>query len=589
VTTSRESHQKQKTLAAERKASKPNADEIARAKKLWERLRVKSNVPKEERQTLVDQLFEVVLGRVVDFVFKHDSVRVIQCALKYANLEQKKIIATELKGNYKNLAESRYGKFLVAKVITETDDDVRDMVVPEFYGHVRRMMNHPEGSWILDDVYRTVATDDQKAILLREWYGPEFSIFKTQDKSQLALDLGKILNKSPEKRVPVMSYLHERINQLIQKKMTGFTMLHDAMLQYFLNVAPGSEERSAFLTLIVGDTKEEEVDLLRNLAFTRSGSRIVCLTLAYSSAKDRKKILRAYKDVIETLAFDVWGHMVLLTAYDVVDDTRLTTQGIYNELVLMTKTASAEAQTEKVVGLMTHQVGLVSLMYPFVGAHPKLVHPPALKVMQEVHRIRMETSKKDSKLRMAELIAPLSPICLTAIEQRAADIVATSFGCLSVTETILGAVGDKSAAVSAIAQLTSGDPSSEEHISHSPWFGKMLKSLVAGGRWDKKAGRVIQLEPPLHFEVQLLTVIEPHLKDWVVGDGGFVVLALLEANWESQDKPKILKQTLKAYKADLEKLVQIGVKIPKRSEEEGDSDKRRRATASKLLLEALNE
>lgn len=117
--TSRESHAKQKALAKERKAAKPNADSIQRAKKLWERLRRQSHVPKEERKELVEELFGIITGRMKEFVFKHDSVRVIQCALKYASKEQRQQIAEELKGSYKVLAESRYAKFLVAKLIVE--------------------------------------------------------------------------------------------------------------------------------------------------------------------------------------------------------------------------------------------------------------------------------------------------------------------------------------------------------------------------------------------------------------------------------------------------------------------------------------
>ena len=116
---SREANQKQKALAKERKAAKPNADIIAQSKKLWEKLRRKSHVPKDERQKLVAELFDIITGRVKDFVFKHDSVRVIQCALKYANQEQRKQIAGELKGSFKPLAESRYAKFLVAKLVVE--------------------------------------------------------------------------------------------------------------------------------------------------------------------------------------------------------------------------------------------------------------------------------------------------------------------------------------------------------------------------------------------------------------------------------------------------------------------------------------
>lgn len=104
-------------LAKERKAAKPNADIIERSKKLWEKLRLKSHTEKEERNKLVVELFEIVTGRVKDFVFKHDSVRVVQCAVKYSNMEQRRMIARELKGEFKTLAEGKYSKFLIAKLL----------------------------------------------------------------------------------------------------------------------------------------------------------------------------------------------------------------------------------------------------------------------------------------------------------------------------------------------------------------------------------------------------------------------------------------------------------------------------------------
>lgn len=116
---SAEAHAAQRVLAKERKAAKPNADIIGRSKKIWERLRRKSHVPTEERKALVGELFEIITGRVRDFVFKHDSVRVIQCALKYANMQQRKQIVTELRTDMRELAESKYGKFLVAKMVVE--------------------------------------------------------------------------------------------------------------------------------------------------------------------------------------------------------------------------------------------------------------------------------------------------------------------------------------------------------------------------------------------------------------------------------------------------------------------------------------
>jgi pumilio homology domain family member 6 len=80
---------------------------------------MKSHVQLDERKKLVEELFGIISGNIKEFVFKHDSVRVVQCALKYANMEQRKMITRELKGEFKNLAESRYAKFLIAKLLVE--------------------------------------------------------------------------------------------------------------------------------------------------------------------------------------------------------------------------------------------------------------------------------------------------------------------------------------------------------------------------------------------------------------------------------------------------------------------------------------
>jgi len=80
-------------------------------------LRIKSNVPKEERAKLIAEVFDLVLGRVNDFVFKHDSVRPIQTAIKYGNMQQRRTIAEELKGSFKTLLEGKYSRHLIGKLL----------------------------------------------------------------------------------------------------------------------------------------------------------------------------------------------------------------------------------------------------------------------------------------------------------------------------------------------------------------------------------------------------------------------------------------------------------------------------------------
>ncbi|KAF4998820.1 hypothetical protein FGRMN_2875 [Fusarium graminum] len=553
--TSRESHAKQKQLANERKAAKPLADELQRTKKLWERLRRKSHVPKEERQTLIDELFTIISGRIKDFVLKHDAVRAVQTAIKYATPEQRKQIARELKGTYAQLAESRYAKFMIGKLLVQNDEEIRDLIIPEFYGRVRKMINHPEASWILDDIYRGVATKEQKALLLREWYGPEFSLRELTKDSEPTADLKVILEAEPSKRTHIMRSLVDMIGSLVNKKMTGFTMLHDAMFQYFSATQVGTEEFTEFFEMVKGD---ESGDLLKNMAFTRNGAKLSCLLLAHGSSKDRKQILKTYKDTFLLMSGDIWAHLIILTAYDVVDDTKLTAKTIFPELL-----GEGENISQNVVATANNPFGRTTILYLFEGL-AKSLFPPSqsydIELLTEVHEIRKTTSKKDEDVRRNELITAVSPQLIPAIAEVSSELTATAFGCQFVTDVLLSGVGDKQQALEAIAQSASGDPNQEPaeddlqpqvHISRTPHGGRMLKSLIQGGKYDKASGKIIPVDPPLEFSNILYPIIKDHIVDWATGSSSFVVVGLLEAG--DFTEADALKKTLKKNKKILEK------------------------------------
>jgi pumilio family protein 6 len=578
------------------------ADSLARTKKIWERLRRKSHVPIEERRVLVTELYDIITGRVKDFVLKHDSVRVVQTAIKYANPEQRKMIAKELAGSYRQLAESRYAKFLIGTVLVQGDDEIRDIIVPEFFGHVRRLIKHPEASWILDDVYRGVATKEQKAIILREWYGAEFALFEKDISKKITGDLSEILETEPGKRAPIMRYLQELINHLIQKKLTGFTLLHDAMLQYFLNAKQGTEEITDFIEIIKGD---EDGDLLKNLAFTKSGSRVVCLALAYGNAKDRKHILRTYKDTLQMIAADPNGHKIILTSYEVIDDTVSTAKAIFPELL----SKDAEKQVENVVSAANDIHARTTLLYLLQGKS-KALFPASLssdlEILSEIETARTTTSKKDPEIRRSELTRALSPYLLKAIVASASDLVSTSFGCQFITEVIFGAEGDKSEALAAIAETASGDPSyvvpavvSEDaavtetstpppHIGSTPFGGRMLKLLIAGGHYDRKTEAVVLVDPPLNFADILYPHIKEHILEWATGSSSFVVLAILEAPFSSKDVVlEILKENKKKLKtAATEETVE---QKTKREDAEAEKDEKSVKKGKKAKVAKVRE
>ncbi|MCJ1385024.1 pumilio domain member 6 [Xylographa soralifera] len=547
---SKEAHAKQKAVAQERKAAKPNADSIARAKKLWERLRIQSKVPLEERKQLIAELFDIITGRVKDFVLKHDSGRVIQTALKYGNLDQRKMIARELKGEYRFLAESRYAKFMIGKLLVHGDDEIRDLVIPEFYGHVRRMIKHPEAAWILDDVYRGAATPKQKAILLREWYGAEFAIFRSEKDYKPQSDLKVLLTEHPEKRAPIMRSLFELINQLVQKKTIAFSMLHDAMLQYYLNVMSGSEEATEFVELLKGD---EEGDLLKNLAFTKSGSRVVSLALAYSSAKDRKLILKTYKNTIETLAFDTHGHQVLLAAYDVIDDTVLTAKSIFGEFPTKELKQSESGQHADLFTYVTNLNARIPILYLFVSKPSSILPAEDIGLLKEIHSIRSTTSKKDPDTRRRELAKALSPGLLSYIASNSETLVQNSFGCQFVSEILISADGDKSEALGAIANLTEGNGETPDYLQ-APAASRMLKALAIGGRFNPKTKAIDLADPPLKFNDMLYNKLGSHIVAWMTGANAFVIVGLLESVDFSHKAE--LKALIQKNRKELQKFVE---------------------------------
>ncbi|KAK4506459.1 hypothetical protein PRZ48_000191 [Zasmidium cellare] len=582
-TTSAEAHAKQRQLAKERKAAKPHADAIQRSKQLWERLRRKSHVPKDERKELVAELFTIIEGRVRDFVFKHDSVRVIQCAIKYARPEQLKGIVKELQNDVRDLVESRYGKFLVAKMVVQGDREDKDLIVPQFYGHVKRLINHPEASWIVDDIYRQVATPQQKAMMLREWYGTEFALFGKQrpnaSADQTSANLKKILEESPEKRKPVLSYLKQMINNLVQKKMTGFTMLHDAMLEYILALEPGSEEHSDFLEILKGDIDADEEggggDLFRNLAFTQNGSRLLCLTIAYGSAKDRKLILRCFKDNIELMAFDNYAKMVLVTGLDAPDDTKTTSQIVLRELLGLQMEDSTE-RFDRLEGMITNLNSRVPILYPMAGTQKWLIKDNEKALIDEVHKVRETTSKKAPEVRRQELISHVSAPLLEFVADRAQNLVQSSFACQPVTEILLECHDKdnvhRDAAKQAVAQLAEGDPLEDGHIAKDPAASRMLKTLVSGGTFDPKTKTVKLSEPRLGFGEALYPIIKPHLVDWACSDSSFVVVALLE----SEDVPEKIKGEVKKALEKGKKKIQ---KAADGKEEKGEGKKKGNAGA----------
>ena len=359
-------------------------------------------------------------------------------------------------------------------------------------------------------------------------------------------------------------------------------MLHDAMLQYFLNVPVGSEEATGFIELLKGD---EEGDLLKNLAFTKPGSRLVCLVLAHGNAKDRKQILKTFKDTMQLLAYDTYGHQVLLTMFDVIDDTVLVSKSVVPELV--GKHPISPEREQQTLTMASHLNARIPLQYPFCpNLTPAILPAEDIKLLSEVHRIRTETSKKDPQVRRRELMNALSPALLSLMASHTTDLLLTSFGCQLIAEVLVEASGDRTAVMASIAAIAAADVDGKNPLD-SPHAGKMLKRLIMGGRFNKKTNKIDPIEPPLGFHDIFYKAIKDDILRWATGSGSFVVLALLEAPGFSEVDH--LKKTLRKAESRSRLELAAGQKEGKKGKAEdcgGVTDGNR---GTRLLLRKLDE
>lgn len=222
-----------------------------------------------------------------------------------------------------------------------------------------------------------------------------------------------------------MKSLYELISQVVEKNATFLNILHKAMLEYIKNAKPDSDsnEITEFIELI-----KEHVPLI---AFTKDGAQVVMRCLAWGSAKDRKVLVKNLKPKAADLYGDEHGYMVLLTMFDVVDDT-----------ILVSKTIFPEIQAEN--GLMDaalHKYARIPLLYPLAGRERRLLTPAKCQQLEEIDVIRAQTSKKDPQIRQSELRKAISPILLKTVMENAQLLSQDTFGTQFITEVLISSDG----------------------------------------------------------------------------------------------------------------------------------------------------
>lgn len=379
-------HTEQRKLLKERKMQRKSGTQVQQIKSVWERLRVKTPpLPKQIREKLSNEIWELSKDCISDLVLKHDASRIVQTLVKYSSKDRREQIVDALKGKFYVLATSAYGKYLLVKLLHYGSRSSRQTIINELHGSLRKLMRHREGAYVVEDLFVLYATHEQRQQMIKEFWGSEYAVFRETHKD---LTIEKVCESSIEKRNIIARNLIGTITASVEKGSTGFQILHAAMREY-VKIA-NEKEISEMIELLHEQFAE--------LVHTPEGSDVACTLVARANAKERKLILKALKNHAEKLIKNEYGNIVFITILNCVDDT-----------VLVFKTFSPTVK-EHLQEFIIDKFGRRPWLYILLGLDGKYFSPIVKNELLRYIELSKATSKKDPLQRRHELLSK-SPPC----------------------------------------------------------------------------------------------------------------------------------------------------------------------------------
>ncbi|CAH2356055.1 pumilio homology domain family member 6 [[Candida] railenensis] len=564
---SKEQHAEQRKVLAERKLQRKSGQEVQQIKNLWEKLRVKKPTPpKQVRDKLCDEIWNLSKDCILDLVMKHDASRVVQTLVKFASKERRDIVVSSLKGNYYTLATSSYGKYLLVKLLHYGSKESRTLIVNELHGKLRKLMRHREGAYVVEDLFVLYSTAEQRQQMIREFWGSEYAVFRDSGKGKTILD---IVAESSEKKHLIMTNLIGTITASIEKGSTGFQILHAAMKDYVTvllsDPAAHDKELREFIELLTEQFAE--------LVHTQEGSEVACQLISVANAKERKLIVRGLKSHAKELIKNDNGNLVLITLFMTVDDT-----------VMLHKSFSTELFTNELLpNLISEKFSRRPLLYLLKGLDGKYFAPVVTKPLKAYETLAYNTTtKKPQEQRRLEILDRALPLIYQSIlaleEHDLITLLSVNIAAQFITELILTPTTVEEVNTKLRPELLAllfklsvqGDILEDFHlINKVPFITRSLKALIQGNefKWDNESKKLILIEDNekisgagLEFATKVTEEIlsdSKTLDNWVAnGQGSFVIVSVyevLQLSTTEQQKFKELQKALKKVKKNLVK------------------------------------
>ncbi|TYJ56605.1 hypothetical protein B9479_002697 [Cryptococcus floricola] len=507
---------------------------------LWETAR-RADLSKEDRKKAIVELWEAVKGRVGEVSRGHKGGRVLQTIVKYGGKEERLGVAMELEPQWKAMMESKYSKFLMSKLIRYCPS-IRPLLIPHLAPQLLTLLNHAHAVAPLSDFYDLYASAKERRLLVRGFYPREVKVFDGAKQGAEVKGLEASLEdmgdgKGRERVLDAIEKTVTDVFNATQKNALTQSIFHRLVLEYVQCIFK-------FLDAETAATKYRELlavgaESLPEIVHSKDGSAAVRELIVRGNAKDRKTILQPMRKHVEALCKDGDAQMVLFTAFDCVDDTKLMGKAFVGDIVALGPSLAFDKQ------------GRRALLYLLAPTSTRHFMPTTISSLAANQKLAKElgTSKKDADARRKELMSQANEGLLKLVEEKGDEMVRDPGAGLLLQEILLNTTGDKTAAIQTLASGLDApypdpapldanpDPATSHPLDLSHAI-RTYKILLSGGHFDTKAQTLVVPDATLSpaFSRAVWDVLssehaggEANLVRVCKGNAPFVVVELIEA------------------------------------------------------------
>ncbi len=316
---------KKRRLRLERQSIKPEFEAVQQAKVLWTKLREKKYRGKaleKEREKLATELLGIIEGKMLSICFKHASSRIVQCAISNAPTQKDRLsIIGELKGHIADLSKSKYGYFLVLKLIKKCrSKEEISALVKELRGNIGRLSQHAVGGVVVQAALDNFPSSISRR-LKAELYGKQFCTFEDQVvPHRLSAAIADM--PSAESSI-VLTNVKNHILKMHSKGLLTLPFTHELLWEYMeVKGGEGACELAPQLT-----------DAFSSLLATRPGARAAAMMVGASGSRERKRFMKSVKGFVTTSLCHRDAYLAVLRLILDTDDTVAVQKLLLSELL----------------------------------------------------------------------------------------------------------------------------------------------------------------------------------------------------------------------------------------------------------------